>query len=489
MKSKSFWILIIVLAILFLGWSLFNNNKAKFFAYGADYYYKKGEIEKAQEMYEKSFSLGFDDYKRRDIYVNTLINSPFTLDSQEKLVNFINFPIEDSAKLKAEYFLYDIKRGIHNNYPNNYIAQTVHNQKVLRWGNLPITYGFVLTEEIPTDFIREIETAFLDWERVLKQQLIFSRDDDNPNIIISFITKNPADIDKRKHVVAYTTPIISGNILKNMEIKFYLKNPYDNYYSANQIYNTALHEIAHALGFMGHSNDREDIMFITKDSNLLEKDLRDELREADINTILLLYRTKPDITNVSTPVGEYLPYFVLGNEEEVVSAKIREAKIYVESAPSLPSGYMDLAEAYVTEKKFSEAVKCLEKALRLADTDEVKEMIYYNLAITNYLMNKFNTAQNYLNKSMQIKDSDEKHYLLSEIYLQENKIQDAIKELKMLIENNPHNVEYTIALTNIYVNERKYFKARDVLKNYIIKNPQDKNNGRFAPYGIIRLFL
>ena len=57
---------------------------------------------------------------------------------------------------------------------------------------------------------------------------------------------------------------------------------------------------------------------------------------------------------------------------------------------------------------------------------------------------------------MQIEDSDEKHFLLGEIYNKEDKTSKAINEYSNLIKKNPKNIEYVIALTNIYVNKKKY---------------------------------
>ena len=41
-------------------------------------------------FYEKAFELGLNSEKSRDIYINSIINSPLNIESQEKLVNFIN---------------------------------------------------------------------------------------------------------------------------------------------------------------------------------------------------------------------------------------------------------------------------------------------------------------------------------------------------------------------------------------------------------------
>lgn len=490
MKNKNLKIFVLFfLCLIFLGYSYVIKYQDKLMGFCAEYYFKKNNIAKAQEYYEKAFELGLNDSKQREIYINSIINSPLTLNAQEKLIKFLENPKDDVARLKAEYFISDLKKEIHRKYPENFIASTVFNQKIMRWSEPSITYGFKENPEIPNYYKDEIRKAFIEWEKATKHQIYFSEVNTNPNIIIKFETENPANTEKKKYIVAYTTPIINLNTLDKMEIIFYLKDPFGKEFTENQIYNTALHEIAHALGFMGHSNNCENIMYFTKDTLIEHHDLREQLTEADINTIKLLYKIKPQITDKPDIIAEYAPFMVLGSEEEVNNKKIEEARLYIKKAPNLPAGYIDLAEEYVVAKDYKKAIKSLERALKYADTEEIRSMIYFNLAVTNFYIDSFDKALDYLEKSMKINDTEEKHYLLAEIYVREGETQKAIDEYSQLISKNPNNVEYTISLTNIYVLNRDFIKARKVLKSFFEKNPNEKTNPRFESYGILKFGL
>ena len=63
----------------------FNSNADTIYAQLGNRYYKQNNIKKAQEFYEKSFALGNKDTGVREIYVNSIINSPLDIDAQEKL--------------------------------------------------------------------------------------------------------------------------------------------------------------------------------------------------------------------------------------------------------------------------------------------------------------------------------------------------------------------------------------------------------------------
>lgn len=480
---------LITLAIALLGaWGV-NSNLDSIMSARANYYFKKNNIIQAQKCFEKAFDLGLHNSDDREIYANSLINSPMDMQSLEKMVKFLTYQVDDVSKKKIEYFLYDLKREIHNKYPDNFITQTVYNQKVMRWSKNPITYVFENLESVPEYFIKEIEAAFDSWEKATDREILFTEDNINPKIVIKFNAHNPADNEEKKYVVAYTLPTVIGDELKSMTIDFYTKDPQDRFFSKNQVYNTALHEIGHALGFMGHSNNRNNVMYLTKDSMDVYKDLRDELSSADINTIKLLYKIKPEITDDKNVKSQYIPYIVLGDDLEISIAKTREAKIYINKAPELPSGYIDLAESYAMQGDYVKAIKTLEKALQLADTDEVKNIVYFNLAVCYMNLDNGIMAEDYIKEALKIKDSEESRFVLAEAYSKKEDFEKAKIEYQKLINTNPKNINYTIALTNIYIQEKNFFKARRILKNYVKCNPEDKNNSRLNSYGVLKIGL
>ncbi len=477
-------LVIIVSALLYS-----YNNPAKINTWLGEFLYKRNNIPVAQLYLEKAFANGVKDSSVRDLYVNTIINSPFDTDAQQKLKNFLSYPIDDDAKRKAMTFLADFRREVYKNYPENYITQTVYNQQVMRWNEIPVTYTFKNTAGVPEYFKQEIENAFTRWEVATEHQLLFTQNDTNPNIIIDFNSDNKVDPNSRKYIVAYTIPSLNANVLQNMTIKFYLKDYNGEYYSKNQVYNTALHEIVHALGFMGHSGDNEDVMHSTKDSKAVVNDKRIELTQGDINTVKLLYKIKPDITNNNNSSGIYTPFLILGGEQRIQKAKMNEAVSYVNRAPNIANGYIDLADGYVAKKDYDSAIKSLKKALKLADSTEMRSMIFYNLAVVYYYSENYPMSEKYILALLKYKDTEDSRYLLAQVYSKNGQTAKSVEEYKNLLRINPNNIEYVIGLTNLYVTERKYMDARKVLRDYIKLNPSERNNPRLKSYGIIRMFI
>jgi tetratricopeptide (TPR) repeat protein len=179
----------------------------------------------------------------------------------------------------------------------------------------------------------------------------------------------------------------------------------------------------------------------------------------------------------------------MGSQQDIDSTKLHEAKSYVKKSPNITSGYIDLASNHFMAKNYAKAIKILEKALVVAKTEQEKEMIYYNLAIAYYSIDNTKLATDYLRNSMRIRDTEEKRYLLAEIYTKDGNLTKAADEYMNLIKHHPENIEYIIGLTNIYVVEKKYLKARATLKSFLKNNPLQRNNERLESYGILMMFL
>ena len=486
---KKSYLLLSLICFVLCAFVFFNSNFEELYSLGAEYYRNRNNINEAISLYERAFEAGCKNQKARMNYVNLLLGLPMNTDTQDKLTKFLKYPADDAAKYKAEVYVNDLRGEIHRKYPDNYISNVSYNQKILRWSHNPITYNFYNTQNVPEYFINEINNGFSVWEANSDGKIQFRRVNDNPDIVIKFNSSKISANDNEKFVVAYTKPVINTNILKNMVTDYYLTSPDGEYFTANQVYNTALHEIGHALGIMGHSGYKKSIMYLSTDMITVSHDLRKDLTKSDINTLKLLYDIKPEITDSNISKGEYTPFFVSGAETEIASVKVREAENYIKKAPNLPQGYIDLADAYVSLANYPRAVKVLNKALTLANSDEIISMIYYNLAVSYYLMSDYSQAKSFLAKSGSMQTTESGKHLLAEIYLASGSKNEAIAAYEDLILKHPNNIEYVIALTNIYIKDCKYLKARAVLKEFISKNPDERRNPKLSPYGIVKAFL
>ena len=424
-NSKKFIITIIfVLIVVAVFWKLLpvyfyqmGQNNLK----NSDYIqaYKNMRLAYKFNRHNKDFRYG---------YTQSLVNLTPTVKIQKQLFEIAESAENDGARQLAELEIAKWQDNIISNIGENYIEQVPIDNKIIRWDEKTFPLKVLISDksniELPPYYRSEILEAFAQWQNSSGFLEFAEVTNDKDADIIIEIVPLPANVCENevcRYVVGFTIPKYQGSQLKKMIITLYDKDPYGNYFSDKELYNTILHEIGHALGIMGHSYSSEDLMYMSTENSFYApyKNSFQYLSTKDINTIKLLYKLIPDITN--TPLKEfetkgliYAPV-VLGTSEDISSRKLEEAKNYIKNAPDIAGGYIDLGIAYAELEKPKEAVKAMSKALELAKSDNEKYMVTYNLA-TLYMNNqKLDKALMYAKEAQNINNSEEIKDLITNI--------------------------------------------------------------------------
>ena len=195
MKKNLFYILILLFVLVYItGKYYYEYNSANIYENRGNNYYKNNNIKKAAENYEKAIDAGNTNIALRSNYADILMRQPVTVDSQEKLVKFLENSVQDTISERVKFFLYDLKRDVHEKYPNNYIQQAPQERKILHWGKLPITYAFKNVSMVPKEYGYEIVNAFKEWENT---GILNFRYTENPDadIIIEFINNENKNLE------------------------------------------------------------------------------------------------------------------------------------------------------------------------------------------------------------------------------------------------------------------------------------------------------
>ena len=387
------------------------------------------------------FCLGKEDYVRaykflraahffkpnnKDIryyYVKSMTTLKPTIEIQTNIYKFSESKIKDIARDLALSKVEEWQNTVLEKIGENYIEQVPFDRNVIRWdvNSFPLKINIEYPENAPDYYYTEIEKAFAEWENRTNFLEFEYAEDEEAQINVKFESL-PEDICNEtscKYVVAYTNPDIKSKILKSMTITMYDRDANGNYFSDKEIYNTILHEIGHALGIMGHSYSSDDLMYMSTMPEFNFTRYRNDfhfLSQDDLNTIHLLYKLEPNISNI--PISKmdktgliYAPV-ILGNEFEIGMRKVVEAENYIKSAPDLPGGYIDLGVAYADIGKNKEAVSSFKLALERATTDNDRYIIYYNLAAIHINMNKLDDAETFLKLAGEIDNNQD----ITELY-------------------------------------------------------------------------
>lgn len=441
----------------------------------------------------------------RYYYVQTLLKLRPTLQIQEELFKISRAKISDSANMISRKQIAKWKYQILANIGENYIEQVPANGQILRWDitKFPLRV-FIKNNSIsaPQYFVPSIQQAFLQWQKSSSNLVSFQFTDNESQANI-VVTINSSDEMKKcseqncKYTIAYTTPDIDGDMLKKMNILFYDSNNLGQPFSQKEIYNTALHEIGHSLGIMGHSFNRDNLMYMeSEQDNSYFNQFRSDfmsLSQVDLNTLNLLYKLVPDITN--TPInefdtkGQFFGHIILGSDEQISSQKIIEAQNYIKQAPELPNGYLDLAAAYADLKQYDKALDALDLALQYSSNNDEKFIVYYNYAVIYMNMKDWQNCLQYADLANQADPTsvDAKGLIALSYYnLRHNAEAKQAYEEAIAIE--PGNIVISYNLAMIYLREFNLPAAGSVLKDLIQANPDAKNDPRVKLFSVLTLF-
>ena len=453
--------------------------------------YNNQEYVKARHYLAYAIKYNQKSEEYRKYYMNTLIKLPKLLDVQKDIYKISTVNVSDNANLMANKYIEQTRAALHNQ--DSYIDQVTIDGKALHWNKQPIRVE-VKTElsSVPMYYYKEIVKAFKYWQFATDADVKFLFNNIAPDISIEFKKRDSKSKADQNYVAAYTEPDYINSHLNGMKITFYDRDINSKEYSRIDIYNIAVHEIGHAMGIMGHSNNPDDVMYMkTKQDIYQDTTSRRVFTERDLNTFNLLYKICPDITNAACTDEMFYSPIVFGNKFDISLTKIAEANEYIKNAPDLPNGYIDLADAYLQQKNYVQAESALKQALEVAmknpqDKDS-QFVIYYNLAVLYTEIKNFEQASFYSNKASEINSNI--NALKALIAYAKQDYQTATEEYMKLVESNPQNIFYSSNLADLYVKQHKYFNAGRVLNRLVKNNPAAKDSEIVKKYKLLMFFF
>ena len=471
----------IIIGVLVLLWGgyFYLEHKPEIDYKQAQSAFVSGGDEKAFKLAGNAYRSDITNNNYRKLFLDTIIRLDGAYEAQEALITFINDGIYDVYQTKAIEYLHELEKRFAEQYSPNYIELIPYNDKVIRWGKNPIKVGIKKREDLDLYFINEVESALMEWQRATGNKLVFVFDNKNPDIAIEFEDLAIDKENKNNHnlyIVANTEPVLDGNTLQGMKITLYTKNSQGKYFTKEEIYNTTLHEAAHALGIFGHSRHPEDVLYLSSPNLAGTKEYK-KLSESDVNTMKLLYAIKPDITS-GKPEYSIHPKIIFGDPEEISKTKVSEAENYIRQAPSLPNGYIDLAQTAIFAKDYDKARECLKRAIKYASDNNTKFIIYYDFAVISYETGDMNKALYYTQEAQKYRSKNSVTALLANIYYKKHDYKKAIEQYEILVGEYPQSIMYSVNLTKLYINQRRLIRAAKVLRKLILNNPEANEDKR-----------
>lgn len=151
----------------------------------------------------------------------------------------------------------------------------------------------------------------------------------------------------------------------------------------------------------------------------------------------------------------------------------REFRRVTELSPDTYEGYFSLGVLYIYRGEYETALKFFEKALQFAPQDK---RVLHNLAFVHYKIGKIEEAERYIEKIYEMKKQGKKERLLKAIIdYKKGNIERAREGFKTLIKEFPDLKTPFLYLSLIYIYEKKYLNAHEILSFLERVDSQNKN--------------
>ncbi|MBQ3311513.1 tetratricopeptide repeat protein [bacterium] len=215
----------------------------------------------------------------------------------------------------------------------------------------------------------------------------------------------------------------------------------------DEMYAVIMHELGHALGIVGHSQDESDVMFAFTSKNT------GHLSQRDITTIKMMYSNDKELIKRETA--------------SFAQRKLDEAKAYVKSAPNKAVSWINLGKVYYDVNMKEAALDAYKKALTIEPSNP---NIYLSMAECYYNSEKYNTAIKYYNYAIQ-KSADESsnsaiYNMIGLCYARMDDVNNSYLSFEKAFNYNKSNKSVLFNLLTLCVELKKKTEAKNFIEQY-----------------------
>lgn len=329
--------------------------------FAADYYFvgvdafKKGSYEQASLNLEHAIRVNSKNVNARYYLAQSYLMQQRVFDAQEQYKRIILVAPGSDAAILSEKGLYLIKQAYSKTnaiasqselerYKDNYIDYVLSSGgDVKKWASFPLN---VYIEQSPHK--DAVLKAFSQWQDKSQKLVSFNfiNSSEKADISIDFKNKLESTSTKESFIAGYTVPTYKGIHISKAAIHLLTIDPESQKeFGDDFIFATTLHELGHALGFIGHSPNENDVMAAATVTPKME------LTSRDINTLNVFYRANKET--------------LLARNNGQTDLKLQQARDYIAKMPNKSVGWLNMGDIYYARKMYSDAIKSYKQAVEI----------------------------------------------------------------------------------------------------------------------------
>ncbi len=344
---------------------------------------------------------------------------------------------------------------------DDYLDEVTDNGRLIRWSvtklplKLYIERSPVGVRNFQPSFINNIRKAMDVWVKALDNRITYVMVDSPEEADIRVYWVNTLDT-RGQHTETGTTfhagitvPEIRDEQLKNMEIKMATFDIAGKPQSPQNILAVAIHEMGHAMGLLGHSEDIRDIMYA-------QNQLSFEPSTRDLNTIRRLYGNFADITHAQ-------PSQETGSDREEELAARLDEQIKKEEKLAFGSGsnlnWLNLGTTY-----FSKGKDVARQAKKLSGKEAE--------SLRREAQEWYDKGVSAINRAIELEPQDAlAYYNRCIIYQEYNNLEPALQDIEAALKFDRNNAKYYREKAWILGKLKRKAEAQNALDAYLIREP------------------
>ncbi|MGE0199658.1 MAG: tetratricopeptide repeat protein [Candidatus Melainabacteria bacterium] len=255
------------------------------------------------------------------------------------------------------------------------------------------------------------------------------------------------------YTAGLTTPKIRSQMLQQMDVQIATFDIENKPQSTEKIYAVAVHELGHALGLLGHSDNKTDIMF-AQNLGVVTPSKR------DLNTLFRLYNRNADVSN-EKPDNKTKTADELAEQLERLEKSMAQQQALVDERPT-NLNWINLSVTFFKKAQYLESHA---GKLNLPNDDTAKPATWYQKTIDA------------LNHALAQESQDSKAYYKRALAYRALRNNDAaLADAQAAIRYTPGYGEAYLLKTWILMDQGQKGQAENTINEYLAIHPEGRNH-------------